>query len=263
MFHDSRQASAYSTAAYSTAVFSDCTEVVDTGFSFAFQPVVDAHSRETIGHEALVRGLCGESAATVLEAIRPDNRYYFDQACRMRALKAAARRGIDAAIYLNCSQVSPDNLALSIDATVESAREHGISPCRVVLEFGNLEMLGNPRQLDKARDMAHASGLKVLADNVGVGEVGLKRLAVFRPDFAKLDRSLIRGIDSSARRQAIVHGVIATCKALGIEVIATGVEREEEMEWLKNSGIRLAQGFYFAHPTINPEAIREAPRKIA
>lgn len=252
MFHDSSQASAYS-----TSVFSDCTEVVDTGFSFAFQPVVDAHTRETVGHEALVRGLSGESAATVLEAIRPENRYYFDQACRMRALKAAARRGIDAAIHLNCSQISPDNLALSIDATVEAACENGIDPGRVVLEFGTLEMLGNPRQLDKAREMAHDAGLKVLADNVGVGEVGLKRLAVFRPDFAKLDRSLIRGIESSARRQAIVHGVNATCRALNIDVIATGVEREQEMGWLRTAGIRLAQGFYFAHPTACPTAERK------
>lgn len=263
MFHDSSQASTYAAAAYSTAVFSDCTEVVDTGFSFAFQPVVDAHSRKIVGHEALVRGLSGESAATVLDAIRPENRYYFDQACRMRALKAAARRGIDTGIHLNCSQISPDNLALSIDATLEAAREHGISADRVVLEFGSLEMLGNPRQLDKAREMAHAAGLKVLADNIGVGEVGLKRLAVFRPDFAKLDRSLIRAIDTSARRQAIVHGVIATCKALGIDVIATGVEREEEMEWLKNAGIRLAQGFYFAHPTTGPTADRNALSNVA
>lgn len=256
MFQDSSQESDYATAAYSSAVFSHCTEVVDTGFSFAFQPVVDTHSRVTVGHEALVRGLSGESAATVLDAIRPENRYYFDQACRMRALKDAARRGLDAAIHLNCSQISPENLALSISATVETAREHGISPHRVVLEFGNLEMLGNPRQLDKAREMAHAAGLRVLADNIGVGEVGLKRLAVFRPDFAKLDRSLIRGIDSSARRQAIVLGVIATCKALKIEVIATGVERKEEMDWLKDSGIRLAQGFYFAHPTSSPAVER-------
>lgn len=273
MFQDSSQASAfeaaaysataYSTTAYSTARFSDCSDVVDTGFSFAFQPVVDIRSRETVGHEALVRGLSGESAATVLDAIRPENRYYFDQACRMHALKAAARRGITAAVHLNCTQVSPDNLALSIEATIESACQHGISPGRVVLEFGSLEMLGNPRQLDKAREMAHAAGLKVTADNVGVGEVGLKRLAVFRPDFAKLDRSLIRGIDTSARRQAIVLGVNATCRALNIEVIATGVERQEEMKWLKAAQIRLAQGFYFGHPTTDPIADRERSRQVA
>lgn len=243
---------------YSSAVFSDCTDVVDTGFSFAFQPLVEIESLETIGHEALVRGLSGESAASVIDAIRPENRYYFDQACRMRALKAAARRGIDFALHLNCSQVSPDNLALSIDATVECAVEHGIDPSRIVLEFGNLEMLGNPRQLDKAREMAHAAGMRVLADNVGIGEVGLKRLAVFRPDLAKLDRSLIQGIDRSTRRQAIVLGVIATCRALGIEVIATGIEREEELDWVRDAGIRLAQGFYFALPSFNPELAVEA-----
>jgi len=54
-----------------------------------------------------------------------------------------------------------------------------------------------------------------------------------------------------------VHGVIATCKALDIEVIATGIEREEELEWLKNAGIRLAQGFYFAHPTAHPATERK------
>lgn len=245
MFQDTSQASAYS----SSTVFSDCGEVVDTSFGFAFQPLIELKTGKTIGHEALVRGLSGESAATVIEAIRPENRYYFDQACRMRALSAAARRGIESALHLNCSEISPDNLAMSFDATVECAREHCIDPGRIVLEFGNLEMLGNPRQLDKAREMAHTAGLRVLADNVGAGEVGLKRLAVFRPDFVKLDRSLIRGIYTSARRQAIVHGVMATCKALGIDAIATGIERTEELRWLEAAGVRLAQGFLFGRPS--------------
>lgn len=250
MFQETSQASAYSP---STA-FNDCGEVVDTSFGFAFQPLVEIKTGEIVGHEALVRGLAGESAASVIEAIRPENRYYFDQACRMRALSAAARRGITSVLHLNCSEISPENLAISIDATVECARKHRIDPGRIVLEFGNLEMLGNPRQLDKAREMAHAAGLRVLADNLGVGEVGLKRLAVFRPDFAKLDRSLIRGIDSSARRQAIVQGVIATCKALGIEPIATGIERREELSWLESAGLKLAQGFLFGHPSTNGAA---------
>jgi len=245
MFQDSSQATSYT----SSTVFSDFGEVVDTSFGFAFQPLVEIESGKIIGHEALVRGLSGESAATVIEAIRPENRYYFDQACRMRALRAAARRGVESALHLNCSEISPDNLAISFDTTVECARENRIDAGRVVLEFGNLEMLGNPRQLDKTREMAHQAGFRVLADNVGAGEVGLKRLAVFRPDFAKLDRSLIRAIDTSARRQAIVHGVMATCQALGIEAIATGIERTEELRWLEAAGVRLAQGFLFGRPS--------------
>jgi len=254
MFQETSQ-----TVSYATAVFNDCSEAVDTGFSFAFQPVMEMESRKIFAHEALVRGLAGESAATVIGAIQPENRYYFDQACRMRAIKAAAQRGIATSLHLNCSEVAPDNLALSIDATVECALEHGIEPQDVVLEFSNLETLGNPRQLDKTREMAHAAGIRVLADNIGAGEVGLKRLAVFRPDFAKLDRSLIRGIEISPRRQAIVQGVIATCKALGIEVIATGIERQEEMDWLAAAGVKLAQGFLFARPSAGPaKAIQAA-----
>lgn len=254
MFQETSQTSAYSPS----SDFSDCGEVVDTSFRFAFQPLVEIDTGNAIGHEALVRGLAGESAATVIDAIRPENRYYFDQACRLRAIRAAARRGISSALHLNCSQISPENLAMSIDATVECARQHRIDPSRIVLEFGNLEMLGNPRQLDKARDMAHSAKLRVLADNVGAGEVGLKRLAVFRPDFAKLDRSLIRRIDSSARRQAIVHGVIATCNALGIDAIATGIERREELRWLESAGLKLAQGFLFGRPSTTGAASTEA-----
>jgi len=253
MFQETSQ-----TSTYAAAAFSDCGEAVDTGFSFAFQPIVEIRSRRVVGNEALVRGMAGESAATVIDAIRPENRYYFDQACRMRALKAAAKRGINGDLHLNCSQISPDNVGLSIDATLECAREHRIARERVVLEFSNLEMLGNPRQLDKARQMAHASGMRVLADNVGSGEVGLKRLAVFRPDLAKLDRSLVRGINGSARRQAIVHGVVATCRALGIGLIATGIEREQELDWLTNAGLEMAQGFYFARPSFNPASRLQA-----
>lgn len=253
MFHETSHVSSYP----SSEIFNDCSEVVDTSFGFAFQPMVEIDSRKIFGYEALVRGLAGESAATVIEAIRPENRYFFDQACRMRALKTAARRGIDAGLHINCSQISPENLSLSIDATVECALEHRIDPGRIVLEFGNLEMLGNPRQLNKAREIAHAAGLRVLADNVGQGEVGLKRVAVFNPDFAKLDRSLICGIDTSARRQAIVQGLIATCKALGIAVIATGIERKQELAWLEAAGVKLAQGFLFGRPSTS-RSIKES-----
>ena len=147
-------------------------------------------------------------------------------------------------------------------ATREAAIRSGIDPKRVVLEFGNLELLGKPSELDRAHSLASDAGFRVLADNVGSGEVGLKRLAVFRPNFAKLDRSLIRGIERSPRRQAIVLGIIATCQALGTEVIAAGVENAAEAAWLKRSGIEFAQGFHFGAPRIRSGARREQPRLL-
>jgi len=235
---------------------SDCTEAVDSGIRFAFQPIYDRRDGRRIGYEALVRGLRGESAATVIAAIRPANRYAFDQACRMRALETAARLGLEGDLHLNCSRITPDNVAVAVATTRECAVAHGIDPGRIVLEFSNLELLGNPRQLDDAHRIARAARFRVLADNIGSGEVGLKRLAVFRPSYAKLDRSLIRGIEASPRRQAIVHGILATCRALDIEVIATGIENRAEADWLERAGVRLAQGYLFGAPSLRPAAGR-------
>lgn len=239
---------------HSSLLLSDCTEALDSGFRFAFQPIVDRSDGSITGYEALVRGLNGESAASVIAAIGPEKRQAFDQACRVRALETAARLDLVGDLHLNCSRITPANLESAIAATRSCALDNGIDPSRVVLEFGELEPLGNPRQLDNAHRVARAAGFRVLADNVGAGEVGLKRLAVFRPRYAKLDRSLVAGVDASPRRQAIVHGVIATCRALGIDVIAAGVETEAEAGWLVQAGIGLAQGYLFGAPSLRPGA---------
>ena len=229
-------------------LLSDCAEAVDSSFSFAFQPVVEATKMRVHGHEALVRGLSQESAESVIAAIRPENQYFFDQACRMRALEFAGRLNITGFIHLNCTHVRPENLELTVSSTREWSKRCGIDPQRVVLEFNDLKPLGSPRQLNDVHVQARQAGFQVLADNFGSSEVGLKRLAVLRPQFVKLDRTLIRGIDRSIRRQAIVSGIIATCRALGVEIIANGVEHVEEADWLKHAGIRLCQGFLFARP---------------
>jgi EAL domain-containing protein (putative c-di-GMP-specific phosphodiesterase class I) len=244
--------------------FSDCIDILDGGFRFAFQPIVDAARQTVVGHEALVRGLDGESAATVIAAIGAEHRCAFDQACRTCALQTAARLGFEGDVHLNCSRITPDNVAVAVAATRQRAIDEGLDPARIVLEFGDLEPLGNPRELDRARQIAHAAGFRVLADNIGCGEVGLKRLAVFRPDFAKLDRSLVGSIENSPRRQAIVHGLIATCRALGIDVIAAGVESAREAAWLARAGIAQAQGFHFGRPTYRPAVGRPAnARRVA
>lgn len=247
MYHQSFHQSHHE-GAYQSRHIDDFADAVDAGFSFAFQPIVAMESLEILGHEALVRGLDGSSAASVISAIAPDNLYGFDQACRMRALELAARLAVDGDIHLNCSAIDPDNLPLTIEATRESVQRLDIEPSRVVLEFGNLERLGNPRQLDATRSQVERAGFRVLADNIGTLEVGLKRLVVFKPEYAKLDRSLIRGIPESPRRQAIVHGLVATCCALGIKLIAGGIETEGERSWLYSAGVRIAQGFLFARP---------------
>ena len=217
-------------------------------FSFAFQPIVDLESGEVIGQEALVRGNFGEAADTVLQTIRAEIRELYDQACRKRAMEVAGRLGIDVPLHLNCAGVTPANLEQVLKDTVTLARHYGIDPGSLVFEFGRLEPLGSPRELNDVRERCASAGIQVLADNFGSSEVGLKRLVVFRPQWLKLDRNLVDRIHCSERRQALVHGVLATCRMLGIEVIASGVEHEDEVQWLRGAGVRYAQGFLYSRP---------------
>ena len=228
--------------------FNDYADVIDVGIRFAFQALVDTDGHSTLGHEALVRGLRGESAHEIIASVRPENLFYFDQACRMRAIADADRAGLQGSLHLNCTEVDADTMELALSATAAAVANSRLSPSQIVLEFSTLARLGSPRQLADVRSRANAHGFRVLADNFGLGEAGLKRLAVLRPEFVKLDRELISNVHVSPRRQAMVCGIVATCKALGITVIAAGVERAAEVAWLTEAGVDQFQGFYFAHP---------------
>lgn len=238
--------------------FDDYLSVLDVGIRFAFQPVVDQVTGEVSGHEALVRGCSGESPAQIIASVRPENLFYFDQACRLGAIAEAARLGLAGELHINCTEIDPHNLELALSSTHRAAHENGFRPGQIVLEFNSLERLGSPRQLAAVRSRANEYGFRVTADNFGTGEAGLKRLAVLRPEFVKLDRELINGIHGSQRRQAMVMGILATCHVLGIRVIAAGVEREAEIEWLRRAGIDGFQGYYFGRPELAPEADDDA-----
>lgn len=226
----------------------DYLAVLDVGIQFAFQPLIDQQTGRIVGHEALVRGCSGESPAQIIASVRPENLFYFDQACRLGAIREAARLGLEGNLHINCTEIDPDNLGLALASTAEAVEVSGLRAEQIVLEFSALERLGSPRELAQVRARANRYGFRIAADNFGTGEAGLKRLAVARPEFVKLDRELIAGIDSSLRRQAMVLGVLASCRALGVEVIAAGVEKEAEIEWLVRAGVRRFQGYFFGRP---------------
>lgn len=87
-------------------------------------------------------------------------------------------------------------------------------------------------------------------DDFGAGFAGLKLLANFQPDLVKIDMELVRDIDTSPARQAIVAGIIAICRQLDIMVLAEGVETEAELAVLRAAGVPLVQGYYLARPIL-------------
>ena len=230
-----------------------CGEGVTQPFPFtmAFQPIVSASRRMVFAYEALVRGLDGESAASVLARVTRRNRYAFDQSCRRTAIDLAARLGIvEKGVCLSINFIpgamyEPENC---VRATLAAARRAKLPADRLIFEVTEGEEVLEPSHLAKIFDVYRRHGFRPAIDDFGAGYAGLNLLAEFQPNIIKLDRKLIQDIDISLPKQAIVRGVLSVCNDLAITPIAEGVETEAEYRSLRALGIDLFQGYLFARP---------------
>jgi EAL domain-containing protein (putative c-di-GMP-specific phosphodiesterase class I) len=233
---------------------------VDFAFTFAFQPIVDAATREIISFEALVRGPAGESSDDVFSWVPRENLYHFDQACRLKAIHLARRLNLDTSLNLNFFPNSAHGTGTGIRATLQASLEAGFPVDKLVFEVSESELLQQHARIEGIFDGCQDSGFLTAIDDFGAGYSGLRMLADYQPNFIKLDRDLVSDVHENHVKQIIVRGMRGICRQLSIETIAEGVEKAEEYHWLRKAGIHLFQGFYFARPAF--EALAEVPLAV-
>ena len=220
----------------------------EVDFSIAFQPIVDISSRKVISFEALVRGTRGEPASDVFARVATDDLPRFDQACRTKAIEMAARLDLRASLNLNFLPGALTRSAGYLQDTFQACWEAGFPVERLVFELTETEH-GRPQcSVHGVFDRYNFYGFKTAIDDFGNGFSGLRRLAEYRPDYIKLDRRLICGIDDRFAKQMVIRGIRDVCSQFSIELVAEGVETVQEYRWLRAAGIHLLQGYYFARP---------------
>ena len=223
----------------------------DMPISVAFQPIVDAGTRQVFAFEALVRGAAGEPAATVLGAVTEQNRYGFDQACRVTALEWAGRLGVaseGAALSINFLPNAVYEPRACIRATLAAAERVGFPLRSIIFEITENEQVTDPAHLQRIIRAYREIGFRTAIDDFGAGHANLNLLAAFQPDIVKLDMALVRNIDADPVRRALVRGIAGMTRELGITLIAEGIETEGEHQALCDLGITLQQGYLFARP---------------
>jgi EAL domain-containing protein (putative c-di-GMP-specific phosphodiesterase class I) len=219
----------------------------------AFHPIVDL-ARQTIwGYEALVRGREGQSAGSILSQVNEDNRYKFDQACRVKAIELAGELFCptdDVRLSINFMPNAVYEPAACIRSSLQAAARVGFRPDRLMFEFTENEHMADPSHVGRIVEAYKRMGFTTALDDFGAGYAGLNLLANFQPDLVKIDMQIIRGIESSPARQAIVAGILTIARSLKIDVIAEGIETDDELRELRSAGISLFQGYLFAKPLI-------------
>ena len=231
------------------------SDVAVPDFTMAFQPIVDIETAEVYAYEALVRPVGGGSAYDVLSQINEENRYAFDQGCRVKAITLAARLEMSALLSINFLPNAVYQPAACLQKTFEAAER---------AQFPLHHLMFEVTENEPARDIGHLQaifteykrhGMITAIDDFGAGHSGLNMLADFQPDVLKIDMALTRAINTDAVRYEIARAVTGLCRSLHISVVAEGVETIEEAVTLRELGVRLFQGYLFAKP-----AVEQLPR---
>ena len=225
-----------------------CRDVLDFDFTFAFQPIVDIEQRTIFAYEALVRGKHQEGAATILAKVNDNNRYRFDQECRIRSIFLAQQLGMTTRISINFLPNAVYQPELCIRTTIAAAEAAGFPLEQIIFEVTEGEQIVEPEKLLSIFRYYHDRGFYTAIDDFGAGYAGLSLLTNFQPNLIKIDIHLVRDIDSNVVKQAVVKGILLTAQLLGIHIIAEGVETAAEARWFQAHGIKLMQGYYFARP---------------
>ncbi len=217
----------------------------------AFQPIVDIEARTTYAFEALVRGPEGQSAWSVLQQVNEQNRYAFDQSCRVKAITLATQLGLPAtgaALSINFMPEALYSPVSCVQLTLQTAKKCGFPPDRLIFEFTETEKIRDPGQVGKIIEVYGGLGIRVALDDFGAGHAGLRILADLPAHILKIDMELIRNIDQRPRALALVQATVQFAVDFNTLLIAEGIETPEEFHALKACGIRYMQGYLFAKP---------------
>jgi EAL domain-containing protein (putative c-di-GMP-specific phosphodiesterase class I) len=224
----------------------------------AFQPIVDIARRSVFAYEALVRGIDQESAEHMLRQVMPDSVYAFDQSCRVKAITLATELGVaqtGALLSVNFMPNAVYSPAACIRHTIRAAEANGFPLTSLMFEITEMERVRETARLQAIATEYRRHGLTLALDDFGAGFSGLNLLADLDVDVLKLDGRLVRGIDRQPRAEEIVRSTAAMCRRLGVQVIGESVETRAEYEVLRDCGISLMQGYFFARPAF--EALPE------
>lgn len=212
----------------------------------AYQPIVEAETRQVIGYEALMRSSepCLPSPPAVLDAAEKLGALHV-LGRRVRSLVATQ---LAAAPDVRCMFVNLHAADLADPELLDPAAPLSAHSERVVLEITERASLETIVDLDGRISALRALGYRIAVDDLGAGYAGLSYFARLRPDIAKIDMSLVRGIDSDPVRQKVVLSLASLATVLGMQVVAEGVETSAERDAVVRLGCTYVQGYALARP---------------
>lgn len=232
------------------------------GLFLHYQPIVALHDGAVVGAEALLRWRVDDEVvapdafipiAEETGLIVPIGHWVLGEACRQLRIWQEAglvERMFTLSVNVSARQVATPGFVESVLESLSAAR---VDPRQLVIEVTESVFMTDSVAASKVLDDLRSAGMAISIDDFGIGYSSLGYLEQLPVDQLKVDRSFVGRLDGSERSLAIVRSVVDLAHAVGLQVVAEGVENSEQHQTLLGMGCDQAQGYLYARP-VPPEA---------
>ncbi|WP_293442238.1 EAL domain-containing protein [Persephonella sp.] len=237
-------------------------------FFLVYQPIISLKTGKIVSVEALLRMKnteIGEISPSefipILEEtgmIKEVGYWVLSQACRqIKIWEKEGIKDISVSVNVDIQQIMDRDFVKNVKSILS---EHNVKPDKIRLELTESEAMKFPKTVLKVLKKLTEYGIKIAIDDFGTGYSSLSYLKMMPVSYIKIDRSFVKNIPESKSDNILVVSIINLSKSFGYRTIAEGVEKEDQLTFLKNAGCDCVQGFYFSKP-VPPHQIKEIYKK--
>jgi EAL domain-containing protein (putative c-di-GMP-specific phosphodiesterase class I) len=229
-------------------------QLAEGRFVSYFHPIVHAGNTDRVfAHEALLRGVERDGSIIapqpILELAREAGLLAeVDSAACRSAIRGAARHGACRCVFINFSPATIRDPEASLSSTLQAIEEAGLPRDQVVFEVTEADRYEDTLRLQQVLNAYRRAGFRVALDDLGAGWSTLNLVHRLLPDFIKLDRELIRGVQDHPVKALIAAKLLEIGRGMGIGTIVEGIEEEGELSWVRDHGADFVQGFLMGEP---------------
>jgi EAL domain-containing protein (putative c-di-GMP-specific phosphodiesterase class I) len=216
------------------------------------QPIMNLHNGDVFGWEVLTRGPQNSPFHSPMElfecAFQADLLAEMEFLAIKKAFQEVSGRAIQEQVFINITPITLMKPAF-LDHLLQLLQEYpAISPFQMILEITERHAINDFEQVSKTMKRFRSYGFRFAVDDAGAGYSSLQSITELIPDIIKIDKSLIQNIDQLEVKQTLLKALLYFADNINCQVIAEGVEREEEANVLFFHQVQMGQGFYFARP---------------
>lgn len=236
-------------------------------FRIVYQPIVSLQTGEILGWEALTRGPQDSyflSPAVIFNFAEEVGLLFpLEKVCRELSIQNFGKLTKDQKLFLNIHPQTVNDSQFVKGETRKFLKDSSLNSTNLVFEITERQGIHDFSQFNKTLSHYRNQGYRIAVDDAGAGFSSLQTIAEVKPEYIKIDSSLVQNINTNRVKQALLETFVTFAQKIGCYIIAEGIETEQELKTLRTIGVHFGQGYFLARPAFpKPEVRTEALAKI-